>query len=748
MKNLYKIAGRRLGRTLLVAGLMAGQNAGAQSIPDVQWSRPGTDAAVVSDGNVVVANGTQLVKYDSQGNQLWGVSTVAPPFVSPRTIRIAATASGGVVAILAGTVFGAGQGPTALIFRLYDAMGVVGSNASETDATTTSYNGLLGTPDGGFLVLSFTGTSTTVVRKYDRSAQLAWTKTVAYSGPNASLTGTTRGLAAINAPDGYVLAGSYAADATSAPNQTVGWVAKLDLQGNVVWQKLLQNFSVPSVNDSEVAIALRSAFMITDVIPAADGNGYALSGTGTGFAARVTAPTQTILVEITPEGNIRRSRLTDAAPSPTYLTRYTGRDGNRYYGIGNTSTADYLAPGATYQVLSIRADLPGNLPSSLPVVAQRTFSPFAAPLTRLATAGDGGLVLTGAGGVVKLLTEQPTQSLLIGTPAYNCQTGELVVTVSGGTGGLLEYQIRGLRAWSSNNVFTVPSYQRLGTTFTIEVRQNGQVITLPYTANCVTVPNGQFTLRLPNFNCQTGDLTLFYSNGDGSAVDYRVAGLRDWGPSPTFTVPIYQRNGTTFTLQARTASGKSTELPFTVSCPASPLPTNTAVGFGLPDLDCTNGRLLVTTVGGDNTPFEFKVPGLGDWGSSALFTVPVYQRSGTTFTLYLRQSGREYATNFTANCPLPLRLGAPEPAVPLQAVVYPNPVGEQFTVEVQGAAGQSVEFLLIDLYGRQVQRRQVIVDGERHQERFTAPPAVGGLFLLRVATPEQRVTVKVLKNGL
>ncbi len=749
MKNTATNVSRWPVLWLLSISILTTCTVKGQTIPDVQWSRAGGKSVVVSDGNIVVANGTQLIKYDTQGNQLWSVSLVAPPFVSPTLVRLSAISGGGVAAILTGTVFGSGPGPTATIFRTYDATGSILGTASETDQLTTEYTAMTGTPDGGFLLLSLSNASpaTTTVRRYDRNAQLSWTKIVAYLNPIPGQTNGTRGMAATNAPDGgYVLAG--AVEAVNTPGQTVGWVAKLDAQGNVLWNKLLQDFPIPSIDPNEVTKAVHSTLMITGICPAADGNGYVLAGSGNTFAAYFTAPTQTVLVELNSDGTFKRSRLTDLVPSPASVTLYTGGDGALYYLIGNTSNTNYMATDAAYQVLKIRATLTtGNRPSLLPVIAQRTFPPSPATLNNVAVAGDGGLVLSGSVGVVKLLTERTAQNLLIGTPTYSCQTGELTVTVSGGTGSPLEYQILGLRSWSANNTFSVPSYQRLGTTFTIEVRQNGQVSTSYFTTACLAVPpNGQFVLRLPDFNCQTGDLTLQYSNGDGGAVEFRVVGLRDWGTSPTFTVPTYQRVGTTFLLQARTTTGKTADLPFTTSCTTNPPPTNLPVGFGLPDLDCNNGRLIVTTVGGDNTPFEWKVPGLRDWESSALFTVPSYQLTGTTFTLYLRQSGREYTTLFTTTCQVPTRIGVPEQPSQLQVIVYPNPVGEQFNVEVQGVAWQLVQFQLTDLHGHVLQSRQTAVNEEHHREYFRLPATAGGLYLLRVSTPEQRVTVKVLKQ--
>lgn len=754
MKKLYTVANQWSGLFLLTVGMLVGQSVRGQAIPDVQWTQPGGGPiAVLSDGNLVAGAGESLLKYDAQGNEIGRVELFNPPAApfrfAPRAVQLSGLTDGGIAAVLEGRAFD--TGPTIFVVRTYNGAGVLLGTASEFVPNTTAYTDIMGTPDGGFLLLSLTGapSGVTTVRKYTRDAQLLWSQTVAYpnANPGQLNPSATRGAAVVNAPDGgYVVAGSYTADPVNSPDATTGWVAKLGPQGTVIWQTILGSFPLPAGDLSDVGLAVHSTFAITDIIRAADGNGYALTGSGAGFSSRVLAPARTVLIEITPEGNFRRSRLTDVMPTPAYIALYTGNDGALHYAIGNSAET---VLGADYQVLKIRANLTaGNSPSLLPIVAQRIFiTPQVDQLRGFAVMGDGGLVLSGTGGLRKLFSERPASGLLVGTPAYNCQTGELVATASAATGAPVEYQIRGLRGWSTSNVFQVPTYQRLGTTFTIEVRQNGQIASLLFTTDCLSVPpDGRFALRLPDFNCQTGELTLFYSNGDGSAVDYRVAGLRDWGASATFAVPNHQRIGTTFTLQARTASGKTDELLFTTSCTSNPPPTNLPAGFGVPDLDCTNGRLIVTTAGGNNTPFEFKVPGLRDWGPSALFMVPNYQRTGTTFTLFLRQSGREFTSQFTTGCPAATRLATPEVSTRLRAVIYPNPVGEQFTVEVRGATRQPVQFQVVDLHGHLLQSRQVEVSGDRHQERFTLPTSSAGLYLLRVATPEQRVTVKVLKQ--
>lgn len=62
---------------------------------------------------------------------------------------------------------------------------------------------------------------------------------------------------------------------------------------------------------------------------------------------------------------------------------------------------------------------------------------------------------------------------------------------------------------------------------------------------------GPLQVIAPAWNPTTGSLTIQTSGGNGSAIEYQIAGLRGWGSSPVFTVPDYQRNGTVFTLEAR-----------------------------------------------------------------------------------------------------------------------------------------------------------------------------------------------------
>jgi hypothetical protein len=286
------------------------------------------------------------------------------------------------------------------------------------------------------------------------------------------------------------------------------------------------------------------------------------------------------------------------------------------------------------------------------------------------------------------------------------------------------------------------------------------VVNLGFTTSCTTpptdtgVPNGQFVLRTPDYDCTTGKLTAVYSNGDASPVEYQIIGVRGWGASPDFTVPAWQRTGTSFTVEARTGSGKTATVVFTTACGTTPPivipPTDNGVTFATPTLICSDSRLgtqlLINLAGINPDPangIEYKIPGLGDWQRSNAFAVPSWQANGTTFTLFVRRNGREYTTTFTTNCGA-ARLANPETPALWQARIMPNPVSDRFVVEVTGAMGQTVSFQLTDISGKPISVQETQIKTNQHTESLALPRQSVGMYLLRVSTAKQNQTLKVL----
>lgn len=376
----------------------------------------------------------------------------------------------------------------------------------------------------------------------------------------------------------------------------------------------------------------------------------------------------------------------------------------------------------------------------------------------------------------KLNTDQmppvtpPTGTLTMLSPDYDCNGGGLTLRISGGTGSPIEYRVAGLRDWSARADFIIPAWQRTGTTFTIEVRQNGQILSQQFTTTCSTTPppptvppvtpptnpGGTLSLGTLAYNCTTGQLTLQVSGGNGSTIEYRIPGLRDWSTIASFTVPTWQRTGTTFTFEVR-QNGQGLSQQYTTTCdvtppttPTSPVipPANPGSGLSIdaPQYDCGTGQLTVLTTAGNGSPIEYRIVGLRDWGMGNSFTIPVWQRTGTTFDLEVRQGGQIVSRSYTSGCSN-ARLANAELDATLDAALYPNPVGEQFRVTVKGAGGKTIRFAVMNLSGGTLVEQSHLSVSNQHIEIVTMPSgSSAGLYLLRVSTEQQMKTLKVVKQ--
>lgn len=172
-------------------------------------------------------------------------------------------------------------------------------------------------------------------------------------------------------------------------------------------------------------------------------------------------------------------------------------------------------------------------------------------------------------------TPPTTGNLSFQTVGYDCNTGVWQWQYTGGNGSQIETWCPGAfgnRLISANSIqsVTLDANLRNGTNFNISALQAGQTFTYTFTSSCngTTPPptGGGFTIIAPTFNCSTGDLTVNTTGGNGSAIEYQIPGLRGWGSSPTMNVPSWQRNGTSFTLQARQSGVESAPYSFLTNC--------------------------------------------------------------------------------------------------------------------------------------------------------------------------------------
>jgi hypothetical protein len=122
-----------------------------------------------------------------------------------------------------------------------------------------------------------------------------------------------------------------------------------------------------------------------------------------------------------------------------------------------------------------------------------------------------------------------------------------------------------------------------------------------------------------------------------------------------------------------------------------------------------------------------------------LITLSARQGSATT----------TYGYAWLASCPSGsgARSAAPELGPGLQVVVLGNPVtGQDVSVEVAGAEGQPLRLSLTNLQGQPVSEQVVERAGAVERQRLRVAGQPAGVLLLRVSTPHQTQTVKVLKR--
>ncbi len=252
---------------------------------------------------------------------------------------------------------------------------------------------------------------------------------------------------------------------------------------------------------------------------------------------------------------------------------------------------------------------------------------------------------------------------------------------------------------------TVSAGQSLGTgalgtngsrTYTLTATKNGCQQTAQTTVTVSGCSPTGFALLAPTYTCNgtEGQLTVNVSGGNG-ATEYRVLGLRDWAANPNFTVPNHQRNGTTFTLQAR-QNGQEIQQPFTSSC-SGPPPGCFAISPSAsnPNPACNAGITLNANCGGSDctgVTYTWSNNGLSGGGSSIGVTPPASSGS-YTYGVSASKGGcptQNGTVVVTVNCG-----GGPFALNPPSLNCAANTV----TLTTSGGNGSAVEYQAIGLRG-------------------------------------------------
>ena len=81
-----------------------------------------------------------------------------------------------------------------------------------------------------------------------------------------------------------------------------------------------------------------------------------------------------------------------------------------------------------------------------------------------------------------------------------------------------------------------------------------------------------------------------------------------------------------------------------------------------------------------------------------------------------------------------------------RATISPNPVENQLNVRIDGAADQPVRLVLTDLQGHMLVDQTIQRIDDQHQATLPMSQSQSGMYLLRVSTATESMTLKVVKR--
>ncbi|WP_201979157.1 PKD domain-containing protein [Hymenobacter rubidus] len=337
-------------------------------------------------------------------------------------------------------------------------------------------------------------------------------------------------------PDGYlVLVGTTTSPAqVSAVTHQLGAVFKLDLQGNVVWQRLF-----PEVD-----------LLINDIVPRPDGS-YALIGNRLFYRQGQASPVHVWVGGVTATGDTLPGRLYPGL----HGTDYTFANAAALTPDGGLLLAGYskgqgLTAGSTLfnQGLLVKLDAQGTVQQTRTIVSPAwgaSYSDAGSRLFRLSVLSNGDALAFGYYSTITGITTSAFSSFLGGFAAVTLQpsfqlldsplTGSYPTLLHEANGQL---RVQGGYASSNRNGGTlVRAYQNAG---------------VPYQPNlCATppVPNAGYafnaardTLRLADFSTGGGIYAVVsawhWSFGDGSTYDGRTPPPHRYNAPPTAATPV------------------------------------------------------------------------------------------------------------------------------------------------------------------------------------------------------------------
>ncbi|QJD77251.1 putative Ig domain-containing protein [Spirosoma rhododendri] len=385
---------------------------------------------------------------------------------------------------------------------------------------------------------------------------------------------------------------------------------------------------------------------------------------------------------------------------------------------------------------------------------------------------------------------------------------QFIATGGSATGGAIEFKAIGVTDWTTNCQQIIDRETRTacdaapieiqvrqlvngsyiyGTSYVFDIRRECPI------AGCGGLPTPNrapvVSAGIPNQVATVGQEFKYaipanaFVDPDGDELLYTASRLPDsftfssgfFGAYPTtaevisVTVTAYDNSGgqasTSFTITVN--PNPSTQPPTTPqpqTCGSTNL-NGSALQATAPNVNCeqlkASGNIQFTATGGNPNggAIEFRAIGVTDWTTNCQQIIDRETRTAcdaAPIEIQVRQLvngsyvyGTSYVFNIRQVCPIAgcgaARVSA-EAKTPLDVRVLGNPTrDESISVDIQHAEGQRLHLMITDTQGFTVSEHTVESAGAvEHQTLKLGSQA--GIYLLRVSTPTQLQTVKVLKQ--
>ncbi len=253
------------------------------------------------------------------------------------------------------------------------------------------------------------------------------------------------------------------------------------------------------------------------------------------------------------------------------------------------------------------------------------------------------------------LQAAPAIGLILSDPTYDCSTRQLTIRVSGGNGAPIEYMVAGQSRWSASPTVVLEAVVAADAApLTLLARQvnganapevasrsfsvatvcgGGKADITPKPSNEPAKSTG-LSMNETAYNCGTRQLTIQTSGGNGTGIEYMVAGQSRWESNSSFTLESAAASDVPV-LMVLARQPSETGTPFIVKqildlgvrcggSKASPPATDatpTGITINTPTYDCATRTITIQTSGGNGNPVEYLVVGQGRWSSSATAVV-------------------------------------------------------------------------------------------------------------------------------